>query len=70
MEDYSNSLKEIIDIRQADKKDKLTQLEMKEYHKVTGKLSWLAQGTRPDLSFMALQVLKRIIRSQLQTFGK
>ena len=45
MEDYSNSLKEMTDIRKANRNDKLTKLEMKEYRKVTGKLSWLAEGT-------------------------
>ena len=32
---------------------------MKEYRKFTGKLSWLTQGTRPDLSFTALTISKK-----------
>ena len=32
---------------------------MKEYRKYTGKISWLAQGTRPDLSYSALQLAKK-----------
>ena len=31
---------------------------MKEYRKYTGKISWLQQGTRPDLSYSALQLAK------------
>merc|ERR1712243_353969 len=33
--------------------------ELKEYRKYTGKISWLAQGTRPDLSYSALNLAKR-----------
>ena len=32
---------------------------MKEYRKYTGKISWLAQGTRPDISYSALQSAKK-----------
>ena len=39
IEDYSNNLKEITDIRKADIKDKLTKIEMKEYQKIRGKLN-------------------------------
>ena len=59
MEDYSNSLKEINHNRKANRNEKLTKLKMREYGKVKGKLSWLAQGTRPDLSFTALQMSKK-----------
>ena len=31
---------------------------MKEYRKITGKIAWLANSTRPDLSFTALQMSK------------
>lgn len=57
--EYSKSLKEITDIRKANLDERLTKLEMKEYHKVNGKLNWLAQGTRSDLSFTVLQMSKR-----------
>ena len=50
MADYVDSLKDIKEIRKADKDDNLTKQEIKEYRKVTGKLSWLANSTRPDLS--------------------
>ena len=43
----------------ADRKDILTKLKIKEYQKVTGKYSWLAQGTKPDLSYMTLQMSKK-----------
>merc|ERR1712112_675979 len=33
--------------------------ELKEYRKYTGKISWLAQGTRPDLSYSALNLAKK-----------
>ena len=59
MEDYSNSLKEINHNRKANRNEKLTKLKMREYGKVKGKLSWLAQGTRPDLSCTALQMSKK-----------
>ena len=45
MDDYVQSLKEI---RKANHDEELTKLEMKEYRKVTGKISWLANSTRPD----------------------
>ena len=36
----------------------MTKLEMKEYRKMTGKIAWLANSTRPDLSFIALKMSK------------
>ena len=45
MDDYMNSLKDIKDIRKAERDEELTKLEMKEYRKVTGKISWLANST-------------------------
>ena len=59
IEEYYNSLKELNDIRKANKNDNLTKLEMKEYQKVTGKLSGLAQGMRKDLSFTVLHMSKK-----------
>ena len=56
MKDCVNSLKEIIEIRKAGTHDGLTKLEMKEYRKYSGKLSWLSQGTRPDLNFTVLTI--------------
>ena len=55
MDDYMNSGKDIKDIRKGERRDEeLTKLEMKEYRKVTRKVSWLANSTRPDLSYTAL----------------
>merc|ERR1712115_658549 len=59
MEDYANSINEIQDIRKANVTWALTKAELKEYRKYTGKLSWLAQGTRPDLSYSALYLSKK-----------
>ena len=56
MEDYADSVKEIKEIRKADKNERLTTAELKEYRKYTGKISWLSQGTRPDLSYSALNL--------------
>ena len=33
--------------------------ELKEYRKITGKLSWLAKSTQLDLSFTALEMSKK-----------
>ena len=59
MEDYANSVEEIKEIRKADRAEKLTRTELKEYRKYTGKISWLSQGTRPDLSYSALMLAKK-----------
>merc|ERR1712002_697760 len=59
MEDYADSITEIDEIRKADGKEELTKPELKEYRKYTGKISWLAQGTRPDLSYSALNLAKK-----------
>ena len=59
MADYVDSLQDIKEIREADKDDDLTKHEIKEYRKVTGKLSWLANSTHPDLSFTALTMSKK-----------
>merc|ERR1711867_97680 len=59
MEDYANSIKEIQDIRKASGTEPLTKAELKEYRKYTGKLSWLAQGTRPDLSYSVIDLSKK-----------
>ena len=59
MADYVDSLTDIKEIRKTDQDDNLTKQEIKEYRKVTGKLSWLANSTRPDLSFTALSMSKK-----------
>ena len=59
MADYVDSLKDIKKIQKAEKDDNLTKQEIKEYRKVTEKLSWLANSTRPDLSYTALTMSKK-----------
>merc|ERR1712208_258862 len=59
MEDYADSVNEIKEIRKADRTEKLTRAELKEYRKYTGRISWLSQGTRPDLSYSALKLAKK-----------
>merc|ERR1712101_84035 len=59
MEDYADSINEIKEIRKANRTEKLTKAELKEYRKYTGKLSWLAQDTRPDLSYSTLNLAKK-----------
>ena len=59
MEDYADSVEEIKEIRKADRTEKLTKAELKEYRKYTGRISWLSQGTRPDLSYSALMLAKK-----------
>ena len=59
MADYVDSLRDIKEIRKVKKDDDLTKQEIKEYRKVTGKLGWLANSTRPDLSYTALAMSKR-----------
>ena len=59
MKDYADSLEDIKEIRKVeDRNEPLTKLEMKEYRKMTGKIAWLANSTRPDLSFTALRMSK------------
>ena len=59
MEDYASSLEPIVEIRKAERTENLTNLELKEYRKYTGKISWLAQGSRQDLSYSALKLAKK-----------
>ena len=59
MEDYVESLEEVKEIRKADRDEYLIKAEMKVYRKMTGKLSWLANSTRPDLSYTALAMSKK-----------
>ena len=54
MDDYANSIEEIIDIRKARPDDPLTKQEIQVYRKYAGKVGWLAANTRPDLSITAL----------------
>ena len=66
MQDYIDSLEEIKEIRKAERDELLTRDELKLYRKVTGKLSWLANSTRPDLSYTALEMSKNNKRAQIK----
>ena len=59
MENYVESHEEIKEIQKSDREEDLTKLEIKEYRKMTGKLAWLANSTRPDLSYTALAMSKK-----------
>ena len=50
IKDYAQSLERIREIRRAHRNRALTRMEMIEYRKFTGKLSWLTTGNRPELS--------------------
>ena len=53
MKDFAKSMEKITEIRKGiDHHDPLTKIELKQYRKYTGKLSLLAQKTRPDLSYI------------------
>ena len=56
MEDYAQSIEEIKEIRRDKKDSPLTKTEMKLFRKYVGKLSWLAENTRPDLAIWALNL--------------
>ena len=53
MEDYVDSLQEVKEIRKAERDEDLMKAEIKVYRKMTGKLGWSANSTRPDLSYTA-----------------
>ena len=59
MDDYENSLEEIQEFRLVKKDEPLTKLEHKLYRKMTGKLAWLPDNTRPDLSHAVLDMSRK-----------
>ena len=60
MEGYSQNLKDIQEIRKVDdRNEELSKVEMKLYRKMTSKIAWLANSTRPDLCYLALQMSKK-----------
>ena len=59
MNDYADSLEEIVEIRDVKRDEPLTKIEMKLYRKMTGKVSWLAENVRSDLCFTALEMSKK-----------
>ena len=58
MEDYADSLTEI-EIRNVKKTEQLDKNEMKQLRKITGKVNWLAENCRPDLSYSGLRLSTR-----------
>jgi len=66
MKDYVDSLEPVQEIRKAEKDELLTREELKMYRKMTGKLSWLANSTRPDLSYTALEMSKKNRTAQIK----
>ena len=58
MDGNAQSLEEIKEIRREKKVIPLTKFEMKLFRKYVGKLNWLAENTRPDLSVWALNPSK------------
>ena len=66
MKDYVDSLEEVKEIRKAVRDDPLTSAELKVFRKMTGKLSWLANSTCPDLSYTALAMSKKNYSAQIK----
>ena len=66
MQDYVDSLEEVTEIRKAVRDDPLTRAELKVFRKMTEKLSWLANSTRPDLSYTALAMSKKNTTAQIK----
>ena len=59
MDDYAESIGKIEEFRKAKRDDMLLPSEMKVYRGFTGKIGWLAENVRPDLSFTALEMSKK-----------
>merc|ERR1719228_2215901 len=70
MDDYANSLEFITEIRTAKVDELLTKIEYKTYKKYTGKISWLAANTRPDLAIDALEMSKKNANATLRDLKK
>ena len=70
MADYVESLQDIKKIRKAEKDEDLTKHEIKEYRKIAGNLSWLANCTRPDLSYTALSMSKKNNSTKISVLKK
>ena len=59
MNDYADSIAKIEEFRKAKREDVLLPSEMKMYRGFTGKVGWLAENVRPDLSFTSLEMSKK-----------
>ena len=69
MEDYARSMEKIGAFRSG-KNEPLTTLETKVYRKYTGKLMWLAENCRPDLSFTALAMSQKASKATVADLKK
>ena len=70
MEDYANSMSHVEEIRDAKGDDLLTRTELLLYRKMTGKISWLASNTRPDLAVTALLMSKKNSNATIKDLKK
>ena len=70
MEEYAHSLEMIEEIRAAPVDELLTKIENKLYRKYTGKISWLAANTRPDLAIDALEMSKKNANATIRDLKK
>ena len=59
MSDYIESINTVEDIRKDHNDSPLTEKELKQFRGYTGKVSWLAENVRPDLSYTALNMAKK-----------
>ena len=64
------SIEKIKEIRNVKKEEPLTKTELKLYRKYTGKVNWLAENTRPDLSVWALNMSKRNTKANIGDLKK
>ena len=66
MEDYVKSIKLIPIFRDDPDSSDLTSTEVKLYRKYVGKFLWLAENVRPDLSFLALDMSRKVQKATLK----
>ena len=59
MNEYMQGWKDIKEIQKTKRDEELLKLDMKEYRKITGKISQLANSTRLNLSYTPLQMSKK-----------
>ena len=70
MEDYAASIENIREIRNEKKSEFLSKAELKLFRKYVGKINWLAENTRPDLSIWALNLSKQSSKATIGDLKK
>ena len=70
MEDYAASMNYVEEIRDVKGDELLTRTELLLYRKMTGKLSWLASNTRPDLAITALLMSRNNSKATIKDLKK